>query len=182
VALSAGFQPVKLNVVALQHFNDQEWVQLARLTYDYPLHVRFIEIMPVGAIWELAGRHFASGQQVRERIEHALGVLEPTEAVVGNGPASSFQLSGAQGTIGFIDAMSNCFCDRCNRLRLTADGKLRPCLHDQQEVDLRQPLRSGASDAELQDLFRAALLLKPANYHEATGTPANGRSMCQIGG
>jgi cyclic pyranopterin phosphate synthase len=182
VAIAAGFQPIKLNVVALQHFNDQEWVQLARLTYDYPLHVRFIEIMPVGASWELAGSHFASGQQVRERIEHALGVLKPAEAVVGNGPASNFQLAGAQGTIGFIDAMSNHFCDRCSRLRLTADGKLRPCLHDQREVDLRQPLRSGASDVELQDLFRAALMLKPANYHEATGAPANGRGMCQIGG
>ena len=101
---------------------------------------------------------------------------------VGNGPASSYRLSGARGTIGFIDAVSNHFCDRCNRLRLTADGKLRPCLHDQREVELLQALRSGASDAELQDLFRAALLLKPANYHEATGAPANGRGMCQIGG
>ncbi len=181
-ALSVGFQPVKLNVVALNQFNDREWVQFARLTYEYPLHVRFIEIMPVGASWELAGSHFASSRQVRERIEQALGVLDPAEAVTGNGPASSYRLAGARGTIGFIGAVSSHFCDRCNRLRLTADGKLRPCLHDQREVELLQALRSGASDAELQDLFRTALLMKPANYHEATGAPANGRGMCQIGG
>lgn len=181
-SLSIGFQPVKLNVVALNHFNDLEWVQFARLTYDYPLHVRFIEIMPVGASWELAGRHFASSAQVREQIEQTLGVLTPAAAVTGNGPASSLQLPGAKGTIGFIDAVSNHFCARCNRLRLTADGKLRPCLHDQHEVELLQALRFGASDAELQDLFQAALLLKPVNYHEATGAPSNGRGMCQIGG
>ncbi|MGD0153323.1 MAG: GTP 3',8-cyclase MoaA [Thermacetogeniaceae bacterium] len=181
-ALDTGFQPVKLNVVALNHFNDQEWVQFARLTRVYPLHVRFIEIMPVGMSWEMAGRYFASGAQVRERIEQALGTLNPAEAVASNGPASSYQLSGAKGTIGFIDAVSSHFCSRCNRLRLTADGKLRPCLHDQHEVELLQAIRSGASDAELQDLFRAALLLKPANYTEATGAPANGRGMCQIGG
>jgi cyclic pyranopterin phosphate synthase len=181
-ALAVGFRPVKLNVVALNQFNDREWVQFGRLTYEHPLHVRFIEIMPVGASWELAGSHFASSRQVRQRIEQALGALDPAEAVTGSGPASSYRLAGARGTIGFIGAVSDHFCDRCNRLRLTADGKLRPCLHDQREVDLQQALRSGASDAELQDLFRAALLLKPANYHEATGAPANGRGMCQIGG
>jgi cyclic pyranopterin phosphate synthase len=181
-ALDAGFEPVKLNVVALNHFNDQEWAGFARLTYEYPIHVRFIEIMPVGSSWELAGTHFAASRQVRERIEQALGSLRPAEEVIGCGPASSWRLPGAQGTIGFIDAVSSHFCDRCNRLRLTADGKLRPCLHDQREVELLQSLRSGAGDAELQDLFRDALLLKPANYHQATGAPADGRGMCQIGG
>jgi cyclic pyranopterin phosphate synthase len=181
-ALAIGFQPVKINVVSLNQFNDREWSQVARLTYEYPLHVRFIEIMPVGASWELAGSHFASSRQVRQKIEQTLGALRPAEAVAGNGPASSYRLSGARGTIGFIDAVSSHFCDRCNRLRLTADGKLRPCLHDLREVELLQALRAGASDAELQDLFRAALLLKPANYHEATGAPADGRGMCQIGG
>ncbi len=181
-ALTIGFRPMKLNVIALKHFNDGEWVRFARITYDYPLHVRFIEIMPVGVSWELAGSHFASCAEVRERIEQALGDMVPIRTVPGNGPASSFQLSGAQGTIGFINAMSNHFCSSCNRLRLTADGKLRPCLHDQQEVDLREPLRSGASDAAMQDLFRAALLLKPGSYQEATGAPATGRGMCQIGG
>jgi cyclic pyranopterin phosphate synthase len=181
-ALEIGFRPVKLNVVVLNHFNDPEWVQLARLTYDYPLHVRFIEIMPVGTSWELAGRHFAPCALVRERIEQAVGGLVPAPGVAGNGPASSFQLPGARGTIGFIDAVSNCFCARCNRLRLTADGKLRPCLYDQREVDLRQALRSGAGAKELQELFRTAVLLKPASYHEATGVPAAGRGMCQIGG
>jgi cyclic pyranopterin phosphate synthase len=181
-ALTIGFQPLKLNVVALNQFNDREWAQFARLTYEYPLHVRFIEIMPVGASWELAGSHFASSRQVRKKIEQTLGVLHPAEPVPGNGPARSYRLSGARGTIGFIDAVSSHFCGHCNRLRLTADGKLRPCLHDQREVDLLQALRSGASDTKLQDLFRAALLMKPVNYHEATGAPADGRGMCQIGG
>ncbi len=181
-ALETGFQPVKLNVVALNHFNDEEWARFARLTYDYPFQVRFIEIMPVGTSWQQAGRYFASSTQVCQRIEQALGVLNPAEAVTGNGPASSFQLPGAKGAIGFIDSVSSHFCSRCNRLRLTADGKLRPCLHDQREVELLQAIRSGASDAELQDLFRAALLLKPVDYGEATGAPADGRGMCQIGG
>jgi cyclic pyranopterin phosphate synthase len=181
-ALAVGFRPVKLNVVALNQFNDREWAQFARLTYEHPLHVRFIEIMPVGASWQLAGSHFAASSQVQQRIEQALGALDAVEGVPGNGPASSYRLAGAQGTIGFIGAVSSHFCDRCNRLRLTADGKLRPCLHDQREVDLLQAMRSGAGDAELQDLFRAALLLKPSNYHEATGAPADGRGMCQIGG
>lgn len=181
-ALKTGFDPVKLNVVALKDFNDREWTDFARLTYTYPVHVRFIEIMPVGGSWELAGSHFASCAQVKAELEKFFGTLVPAKGITGSGPARYFQLPGALGSVGFIDAVSNHFCARCNRLRLTADGKLRPCLHDRREIDLREAVRAGASDAELKELFRTALLLKPVNYHEATGAPAEGRGMCQIGG
>lgn len=182
VALKTGFDPVKINVVVLQDFNDDEWVKFAELTFQYPVHVRFIEIMPVGASWELAGKSFAPCLEVRTRIEGGLGTLVPVEVITGSGPACYFRLPGAPGTVGFIGAVSNHFCHHCNRIRLTADGKLRPCLYDQREVDLQEPLRRGVGDEELRELFRKALLLKPANYHEATGTPAEGRGMCQIGG
>ncbi|NPV30091.1 MAG: GTP 3',8-cyclase MoaA [Firmicutes bacterium] len=181
-ALELGFSPVKINVVALRNINDDEWTNFARLTLDYPVHVRFIELMPVGTSWYLAGRNFASCEQVRSKIEKRLGELIPVATVQGSGPAEYFHLPEAKGTIGFIHAMSSHFCASCNRLRLTADGKLRPCLHDQREVDVRDAVRSGATEKELQGLFLKALRLKPANYHEAMGAPAGGRGMVQIGG
>jgi len=181
-ALELGFFPVKINVVALRNINDGEWADFARLTRDHPLHIRFIELMPVGTSWDLAGKHFASCGQVRSEIEKRLGELTPVKTVQGSGPAEYFHLPEAKGTIGFIHAMSSHFCASCNRLRLTADGRLRPCLHDRREVDVREAVRSGASEEDLQELFRKALQLKPANYHEATGAPATGRGMAQIGG
>lgn len=180
-AIKLGFQPIKLNVVALKGFNDSEWVDFARLTLDYPLHVRFIELMPIGTSWNMAAS-FASCGEVRGTIEKEFGELNSIHTVQGSGPAEYYTLPEAKGTIGFIHAMSNHFCRSCNRLRLTADGKLRPCLHDQHEVDLRGALRSGASAEELQRLFSEAIALKPANHHVATGASAAGRGMCQIGG
>lgn len=182
-ALEIGFDPVKLNIVALRNFNDREWADFARLTLDYPLHVRFIELMPIGTSWTMAGDSFVSCEEIRSVIEKDLGELSPAKkGVRGSGPAEYYNLPKSKGTIGFIHAMSNHFCADCNRLRLTADGKLRPCLHDQHEVDLRDALRSGVGDEELQQLFRKAVSLKPANHHVATGASAAGRGMCQIGG
>jgi cyclic pyranopterin phosphate synthase len=180
-ALQLGFNPVKINVVALKQVNGDEWVNFARLTREYPLDVRFIELMPVGPSWQMAGQDFVSCQEVQDQIEAEFGKLLSARKVTGSGPAQYFELPEAKGTIGFIHAMSSHFCSSCNRLRLTADGKLRPCLHDQHEVDLIDLIRSGASDTELQKQFRQALLLKPANYHEATGA-VSGRAMAQIGG
>jgi cyclic pyranopterin phosphate synthase len=173
-ALDLGFDPVKINAVALRGVNDDQWVELARLTKHYSLDVRFIELMPVGSSWEMAGSRYASYQEVRLRIESALGRLIPAEKMIGNGPAQYFRLPGADGTIGFIPAMSNHFCASCTRLRLTTDGKLRPCLLDRNEVDLRQALRSGSGDKELQNLFRKAILIKPSNYYHAAGVSAEG--------
>jgi cyclic pyranopterin phosphate synthase len=189
-ALRIGFFPVKINTIALKGINDDEWVKLARLTLDYHLDVRFLELMPVGLSWEMAGNNFASYHEVLNRIEKSAGKLIPVEAAVGSGPAQYYQLPGAQGKIGFIHATSEPFCASCNRVRLTADGKLRPCLHDRREIDLRQPLRAKAGDQELQELFRQALAIKPAGYHQAMGAhPAApgslhppGRAMSQIGG
>jgi len=181
-AISLGFDPIKINAVALKGLNDDQWVNLARLTGQYPLNVRFIELMPVGSSWEMAGDRYATCREVQDRIENALGKLLPAEAVAGNGPAQYFRLPGAAGTIGFIHAMSEHFCASCNRLRLTADGKLRPCLLGQQEVDLRQALRAGAGDQELQSLFRKAILIKSSNYQQSSGSSAERRVMAQIGG
>jgi cyclic pyranopterin phosphate synthase len=186
-ALRIGFFPVKINTVALRGVNEDEWVDFARLTMERPLDVRFIELMPVGPSWEMAGNDFASYYDVLERIETGVGKLIPVETMIGNGPAHYYQLPGAQGKIGFIHAMSNHFCASCNRLRLTADGKLRPCLHDRREIDLRQPLRQKVSDSELQELFEQAISIKPSEHHQTMGTssinvyPA-GRAMAQIGG
>ncbi|MGB9791900.1 MAG: GTP 3',8-cyclase MoaA [Thermacetogeniaceae bacterium] len=181
-ALELGFSPVKLNVVALRGINDGEWVEFARLTLDRPLHVRFIELMPIGAAGELIGESYASCREVREEIEKKLGELAPAVGVEGSGPAEYCRLPGALGTIGFIHAVSEHFCGRCNRLRLTADGKLRPCLFERREVDLKGALRGGGSREELRQLFFRALQLKPASYLEAAGRAESGRAMAQIGG
>ncbi|MDD2555985.1 MAG: GTP 3',8-cyclase MoaA [Syntrophaceticus sp.] len=180
--LALGFEPVKINTVALRDFNDEEVVDFARLTLEYPLHVRFIELMPIGSSWEMADNSFISCGEVKSKVEKVLGELQPVSGVRGSGPADNFTIPGAKGSIGFIHAMSNHFCASCNRLRLTADGKLRPCLHDQHEVNLQNALRSGAGDKELQQLFQKAVDLKPENHHLATGAPVTGRGMCQIGG
>jgi len=176
------FQPIKINTVALRGFNDQEVVDFARLTLQYPLHIRFIELMPIGTSWVMADHSFISCGEVKSIIEKELGELQPFTKVKGSGPAEYYTLAGAKGSIGFIHAMSNHFCASCNRLRLTADGRLRPCLHDQHEVNLLDTLRSGASDEDLKQLFFKAVALKPANHHLATGAPETGRGMCQIGG
>jgi len=182
LALQLGFQPIKINTVALRGFNDQEVVDFARLTLQYPLHIRFIELMPIGTSWVMADHSFISCGEVKSIIEKELGELQPFTKVKGSGPAEYYTLAGAKGSIGFIHAMSNHFCASCNRLRLTADGRLRPCLHDQHEVNLLDTLRSGASDEDLKQLFFKAVALKPANHHLATGAPETGRGMCQIGG
>jgi cyclic pyranopterin phosphate synthase len=126
-------------------------------------------------------RAFVSSQETRQRIENALGPMEPAE-VMTNGPARSFRLPGARGTVGFISQITNDLCPRCNRLRLTADGQLRPCLMADGEVDLRTPLRAGASDAEIADLFRLTVLHKPKEHRIEDGLSPTGRNMSQIGG
>lgn len=180
--LELGFSPIKINVVALRDINDTEWVNFANLTRDLPLHVRFIEVMPVGSSWRLAKKHYISCDHVRTEIEKKLDKLTPVLDTRGSGPAEYFQLPGARGTVGFIHAMSRHFCASCNRIRLTSNGKLRPCLFDQREIDLREAVRSGAGRDELKQLFRRAVQLKPDNYYEAMCTPAVGQVMAQIGG
>lgn len=184
-AKDAGLTPIKINMVVLRGFNDDEVVDFARMTVDSESHVRFIEIMPLGEneLWAEDG--FISMQEVRERIEAELGCLEQvgrSEPVVGNGPARYWRLPESAGTIGFISPISDHFCAGCNRLRLTADGRLRPCLLSDEEIDLRGPLRQGITDDQLRELVTSAVVHKPARHRLSEGEHPVQRQMAQIGG
>lgn len=179
-ALAAGLTPVKLNVVVLRGFNDDELVDFARLTYRWPVHVRFIEYMPLGAP-DMAGTDpFMPWREMRRQVE-TVGTLTPADGADG-GPARLFRLPDAPGLVGFITPMSEHFCGHCNRLRLTADGKLRPCLLSDREIDIKSAIRSGDAAAVMACL-RQAVLAKPAGHHLTAGTDAAlHRGMRQIGG
>lgn len=158
-ALEVGLSPVKINVVVIRGLNDDEIPELARLSLDRPLEVRFIEFMPVGegALWEES--RFLPLEEIKKRLL-ALGELEPASSF-GGGPAETFAFPGAQGKVGFISAMSHHFCDRCNRLRLTADGRLRPCLFSDTEIDLKSLLRRPHTLEEVKATLEEAVLAKP---------------------
>ena len=142
-AQAAGLSPIKLNMVVMRGLNDDEVVDFARLTLDHPWHVRFIELMPVGEMASLTFEHVVPSDEILSRISDALGPLEPTSGPArGNGPATYWCVPGAAGSIGVITPMTHTYCERCNRVRLTADGRLRTCLFGDHEVDLRTPLRS----------------------------------------
>ncbi len=174
-ALQYGLNPVKINVVAIKGFNDDEFLDLALLAKDRPLHIRFIELMPVGEnIW--GPQNFISKQEILD-LTASLGKLLPTK-VKGNGPADIFQIQDFCGTIGFINAISGHFCDRCNRMRLTSDGKLYPCLHNDYFVDLLKPMREGASDDLLLSLILSGAENKPMQHNLG----AQSRNMNTIGG
>ena len=176
-AREAGLSPIKLNAVVMQGFNDDEVVDLARKTQE-GFGVRFIEPMPVGTPdVNLAGR-FVSGEEIRARIERELGPLIPVRS---EGPARVYRIAGAPGEIGFITALSAPFCDRCNRMRITADGKLRPCLLAPIEIDLKGPLRAGAGDEEILALLKEGMRRKPYAHGLAHEFPHD-RTMSEIGG
>lgn len=195
-AFSAGFHPVKLNVVVVRSL-DQDLLEFARMTIDRPLHVRFIEYMPVGEA-EAPGSGCAAesgGWTPEDTVpsdeilaviaekgaQAGLGELEPVgrdDAPGGWGPARYFRFPGAQGTIGVISPLSHHFCSECNRLRLTADGMLRPCLFSDIEYDAKKALREGTDD-DVREVIALALRTKPENHHDRIGTA---RGMSQIGG
>lgn len=181
-ALDAGLHPVKLNTVVMRGFNDDEVVALARLTLNRPLHVRFIEVMPIGAKNSWTSGRFVPTEEIMAQISSKLGTLIPAKMSEGDGPAKYYQLKDAKGTIGFITSMSEHFCQNCNRLRLTSTGALRPCLYDSREIDLKTPLRAGAGLKELADLFMDAVALKPDRHHMLEGWRDKSRVMSQIGG
>ena len=179
-ARRAGLEPVKINMVVLKGINDDETTDFARMSLDQGWHVRFIEFMPF-ATARVEALATVSTQEIMERIQ-SLGKLEPYPGKTGNGPARYYRLPGASGTIGFISAVTEHFCHSCNRLRLTADGQLRPCLLDDDEANLKEPLRNGASQQELKQLIQQAVALKRERHHLAEGLITGGRPMCQIGG
>lgn len=183
-AYQVGFNPLKLNVVVIPGVNDHEVLDLAKLTIERQWHVRFIEFMPIGNNDLFADRGWISSEQLRQQIREKWG-LEASQ-VTGNGPADVFQIPGAKGTLGFISQMSECFCDRCNRMRLSADGWLRPCLlNETGQIDLKTPLRQGATFEELREKVSYLLGIKPdINFKQRdSGTTGNyARTMSQIGG
>jgi len=179
-AKRAGLEPVKLNMVVMSGINDDELLDFAAKTIDEDWHVRFIELMPVAGNGDNAPR-FVSATEMRKRLE-PLGELEPCLPGVGNGPAKYFRFAKAKGTIGFITPVSEHFCFNCNRMRLTADGKLRPCLLSEYEIDLKQPLRDGISKAGLKKLFKKAVAEKPRQHGLAQGQLPNGRPFSHVGG
>ena len=181
-ARDAGLVPLKINTVLVRGLNDDEVVDFARLTLEGDWHVRFIELMPLGANAAWAGDGYVAVDEVRRRIEDAWGELVPAKVGVGNGPARYYRLPGAVGTIGFISPISEHFCYQCNRLRLTADGRLRPCLLSDYEIDLRTPLRQGAGLAEVRELLIHSIGAKPERHHLDESVSPRERAMSEIGG
>jgi cyclic pyranopterin phosphate synthase len=179
VAGSVGLNPIKINMVVMSGVNDDELLDFAAKTITEGWHVRFIEYMPFGE--STSASPFISVSDIMQRLE-VLGKLEPCLHKMGNGPAKYFRLPQAKGTVGFITPVSEHFCFRCNRLRLTADGKLRPCLLSKDEIDLKQSLRNGMSSAELKKLIKEAVVNKPLRHHLAEGCVPQDRPFSQVGG
>ncbi len=177
----AGLTPIKLNAVIVRGYNEEDIVELARLTLDHPWDMRFIEVMPLGSISDFQMETLVPVAEMKARIEAALGSLEPIEWD-GHNPARSFRLAGGQGRLGFISSVSAPFCKGCDRMRLTSDGKLHLCLLRDDEVDLLTPIRAGASDEELRALMARGVFNKPWGHGLADKIHPELRIMSQIGG
>jgi cyclic pyranopterin phosphate synthase len=181
-AITAGLGPIKLNCVVMRGRNDDELIDFARLTRARPIFVRFIEVMPVLENAGLQRDAYVSSEEILERIAGD-GELLPVRGPNGNGPARYFAFPGAPGAVGVISPLSHEYCERCNRVRLTADGRLRLCLFGDHGVDLRSPLRAGATTAELAALLRSAMLIKPERHHLRLGESGSRmRAFSEIGG
>ncbi len=181
-AEAAGLQPIKLNAVVTRGFNDGEVVDLARLTLDRAWQIRFIELMPFGSEADFAQSAVVRSSETRRRIEAALGPLTEIPGSDPRDPARPYRLAGARGSIGFISSVSEPFCGSCNRLRLTADGKLRLCLLRDGEYDILTPLRAGASISRIQQEILDAAYFKPWGHRLPDGDVPQSRLMSQIGG
>jgi cyclic pyranopterin phosphate synthase len=178
-----GFAPLKINMVPVKGVNDDEVVDFCRLTLKRHLHVRFIEFMPIGSRDRWNTDVCVTAEELRADIERELGPLVPFSSGIGGGPSENFQIPGARGVIGFISPISKHFCARCRRLRLTADGKIRPCLLSDTEIDLKSPMRSGCDDAEIERLLRLSLSVKPERHYLNTAPVGTyRRTMSKIGG
>jgi cyclic pyranopterin phosphate synthase len=181
MALEMGFHPIKLNVVALNGVNDDELTDMARLSFDYPLHIRFIEYMPIGES-QIGNGPLLLAPEIKKRIS-VLGNLIPVSKTINDGPAQRYQFEGAAGEIGFIHALSHHFCNRCNRLRLTARGRLRPCLLSDHHEDVKGIMRTGGTDEQLAEVFFKAVRRKPSDHNLAIRNPSRVcGQMSSIGG
>ena len=181
-AEAAGLAPVKLNCVVTRGFNENEVVDLAQLSVDHAWEIRFIEMMPLGSVADFQQEQVVTSAETRAIIEAALGPLSPVPGHNGHDPAKPYRLAGAKGQLGFISSVSEPFCEGCNRLRLTADGKLRLCLLRDDEVDLLTPLRAGAGFETLRQLMSAGAFNKPWGHRLEQNDIAFSREMSQIGG
>jgi cyclic pyranopterin phosphate synthase len=178
-AEEAGLSPVKINVVVMRGINDDEIGDFARLTLDHPWHIRFIELMPVGSMAALTWDHVVPSDEVLGRAAE-IGNLAPADSPVrGNGPAKYFRFDGAPGSVGVITPMTHTYCASCNRVRLTADGRLRTCLFGDHEVDIKSALRAGLP---LAPLFREALSGKPLEHELLQMRTGGLRALSEVGG
>ena len=181
-AAAAGLTPVKINCVVMRGQNDDEVAEFAALTKERPVFVRFIEVMPVEENLGLQRDSYVSADEILERVR-AIGAIAPVEGPGGNGPARYFAFPGAAGAVGVISPLSHEYCEKCNRVRLSADGRLRLCLFGDQHLDLRTPLRAGASREDLAAIFRGAMFIKPERHHLELGEASSAmRAFSEIGG
>ncbi|MEK6671848.1 MAG: GTP 3',8-cyclase MoaA [Nitrospirota bacterium] len=162
-AEKAGLTPIKLNVVPMSGFNDDEIEDFARLTLTTPYHVRFIEFMPIGGRDSWSSDKYIPTDRIMERVEK-IAPLIPVR-LRKHGPARYYRFENASGVIGFISAITHHFCNDCNRLRITSDGKLRPCLFSDTEIDLKPAIRSSDSDKEIERLLRLSIAIKPDGHN-----------------
>jgi len=181
-AEQAGLTPLKLNVVVVRGFNEEDPVDLARLTLEHPWQVRFIEMMPFAGATDLQMCQWVTEVEIRERIERALGPLEIVNGGELDGEARLFHVPGAKGNIGFISTLTVPFCASCARARLTSDGILRTCLLRDHEINLLKPLRAGATQEDLRKLLLEAIWEKPWGHGLAEGVIPMNRVMSEIGG
>jgi cyclic pyranopterin phosphate synthase len=163
-ALRVGLSPIKINMVAMKGLNDDEIESFARLTLHLPLTVRYIEYMPSGNGDQWNEGDLITIPQIKNRLER-IGAMVPVSSDQWDGPAMRFRFEGALGEIGLIGPVSNHFCGECNRLRLTADGKIRTCLFSDEEIDVKELLRSGGTDRDLNERIRFALRTKPERHY-----------------
>jgi cyclic pyranopterin phosphate synthase len=181
-AETAGMTPIKINCVVTRGYNDEDVVDLARLTLEHSWHVRFIELMPFGNVAEFQQSQIVPSAETRALIEAALGPVVPVDGYNGHDPARPYRLPGAPGQLGFISSVTEPFCAGCTRLRLTADGKLRLCLLRDDEVDLLTPLRQGADFERLRQIMVDGAFHKPWGHGLPQHIIARSREMSQIGG
>lgn len=175
----SGLGPIKINVVVMRGINDDEITDFVRLTLEHPWHVRFIELMPVGDMRALTWDHVVESAEVLDRASVFGALTRAVGPLRGNGPADYYQVAGAAGTIGVISPMTHTYCGSCNRVRLTADGRLRTCLFGDHEVNLRDPHRQGKP---LAPYFRAALAGKPKEHHLLQMRIGGLKALSQVGG
>ncbi len=176
-----GLNPIKLNMVVIRGINDHEVSQMARLTIEKPYHVRFIELMPVGLYNFWKPERFVAIDEIKKTIEEIAPLIPLSNGSL-SGPAKRFRFPGAKGEIGFISPLSHHFCGQCNRIRLTASGRLRPCLFSDKEIDLKYALRNGHSEKDIRNIFSVAIMEKPLHPPEASTSSSPKTQMVEIGG